>query len=91
MAGMQHDQSHAGQYTCLYPVDNGVSDTSMGTMAPPEQDIGLRQHSFSQTVFRFLKRRRAYREIIMLARRQPTPDEYRQDRCGAPFHFPVRE
>ncbi|GAC1671527.1 MAG: hypothetical protein NVS9B2_18410 [Steroidobacteraceae bacterium] len=54
MAGMEHDQSHASQYSLLYPIDHRIRNLLVGDVSPPHKHLG--------TVEQFL--RQALRGVI---------------------------
>ena len=49
---MQHDQPHPVQHPLVNPGNNAIADIGMRCVAPPRENVGLRQNFFRQAVFR---------------------------------------
>jgi hypothetical protein len=56
---MKGDETHSFPDPAKDALDNFILHLPMGRMAPPDQNVGIREHTFSQAMLRFLERNRA--------------------------------
>lgn len=55
VAGMEDDEAHAFEDSCLDAVDDFVVHLIVGAVAPPGEDVGVFEAFFSEAVFGFLQ------------------------------------
>src|SRR6267143_4083198 len=52
---VQRDEAHAFPHPGEHALDDGVADLAMGSVPPPDQNVGFVEHAPSQPVLRLLQ------------------------------------
>ena len=64
VAGVQHDQAHAGEHVHLHPLGYLVGHQMVAYMAPPYQHISIGQHFLGQAALGIIQRGGANGDVL---------------------------
>ena len=78
---MQRDETHALVDDALVDaLGDGILDFVVDRVSPPDQHIGLVEHRFAQSMFRFIEGRRFTGEALFVAKERRWRRGCRRDR-----------